>query len=107
MKNIEEILDSIAEMEAEEREIPDVAYHVGAESKKGRIIYDAYEDFQEMYEENPNNIEERCYKKVTDELNKEVEHLTSRFGSVDAVKDPYNRVFLNALIDLKYCIEDN
>lgn len=107
MKNIEEILDDIAEMEAEERGIPDVAYHVGAVSRKGNIIYDAYCEFQKMHEENPDNIEERCYKEITDELDNEIECLTKEFGNVDNVTDPYDRAFLNALYDLKYCIEND
>lgn len=107
MKNIEETLDSIAETEAEERGIPDVAYHVGATSKKGNIIYEAYLEFQEMYAENPENIEARCYKEINDEFDREIEYLTKEFGSVENATDPYDRAFLNALYDLKYCIENN
>lgn len=105
MKNIEEYLDDIAEMEAEERGIPDVAYSVGAKSRTGNIVYAAYSDFQEMHEENPDDIEARCYKEVLEQFDKEIDRLNIEFGSVDNVKDPYDRAFLNALEELKYCME--
>lgn len=105
MHNIENELNSIAEMEAEERSIPDVAYHVGAESRKASIIFDAYEEFQAMYEENPDNIEKRCYREIIEELEKEMQHLTEKFGDIKVVKDPYDRVFVDAMNELKLCIE--
>lgn len=105
MYNIEHVLNNIAEMEAEERGIPDVAYHVGAESEKASIIFDAYEEFQAMHEENPDDIEKRCHREIIEELEKEMHYVREKYGDLRVVKDPYDRVFVDAMNELKLCIE--
>lgn len=105
MPRIEAEINRISEMSAEEHGVPDVTYHVAAEERKALILQNVYWEFEEEFRENPAGIELRCYSQVIEELDQEIKNLTAEFGDIDILSDPHDRVLLDALLDLKFCME--